>query len=283
MRIPRYWSKKTIEIHSHPNIKSDIKEISCWGYSKKDMEEAKKMAEEKAMKAAERLSQGRMPDRYLYSDRPMREEIIEEKKIPEDGISYIITRNSYGALVLNSAGIMFIDIDQTETGFLEKLLSMVGLGSSEPHSKILSRINSWLNERPTWGMRLYETFKGYRIIVTHDIFDPNDKETLSGLMKLGADDLYIKLCTVQECFRARLSPKPWRIGMAIPPGKYPREKDDDINFFSSWLKEYDKLSAGFSVCSFIGQYGVKYLNKEAEQIVSIHDRLCKVESDLPLA
>lgn len=279
MIIPRYWSKKTMNVTGHP----DIKKISCWGYSQTSREDAEKMAEEKAAKASDRISKGAFPDRYLYSDRPMREEIIEEKRNPDDSISYVITRNAYGALVLNSPGVMFMDIDQTEAKFLEKLMSLVGMGSSEPHSKIFSRINAWLAQKPSWGMRLYETFKGYRVIVTHDTFDPKDRETLSGLRQLGTDDLYIKLCSVQECFRARLSPKPWRIGLNVPPVRFPREKEKDISFFSSWIKEYDRLSADFSVCRLIGFYGNKNFDREAEMITEIHDRLCKVGSALPLA
>lgn len=276
MKIPKYWAKKTIQVHSHPSIN----ETSCWGYSLESMRDAEKMAEEKAMNAAEKLSAQGMLDKYLYSDRPMREEIIEET-----GDSHIITRNSYGALVLNSSGVMFVDIDEKKhgQGFIEKLLSIIGLKKAVPVSDINFKIDSLLSENPGWGLRLYETFKGYRIIVTHDLFDPTDKNITSRLEKIGADSLYLKLCKAQECFRARLSPKPWRIGMGLPPGKYPRESHNHENFLCSWLPQYDKLSAGFSICRFIGEFGVKNMHREVEKIVMMHDEMCKVNSGLPLA
>lgn len=281
MKIPKYWAKKSLQVHSHPSIT----ETSCWGYSLESMREAEKMAEEKVMKAAERLSLGKMPDSYFYSDRPMREEIIEEKVYPESGESYVITRNSYGALVLNSAKVMFVDIDEikNEQGFIEKILSIIGLKKAEPIADIYSRINSLLSENPGWGLRLYETFKGYRLIVTHDLFDPTDKNTTSRLEKIGADSLYLKLCNAQESFRARLSPKPWRMGMPVPPGKYPRESHNHEIFLCSWLPQYDKLSANFSICRFIGEFGAKNMHREVEKIVMMHDELCKVNSALPLA
>jgi len=34
---------------------------------------------------------------------------------------------------------------------------------------------------------------------------------------LGADPPYRRLCRTQKCFLARLTPKPWRCGVAKPP------------------------------------------------------------------
>lgn len=280
MRIPKYWAKKSLQVSNHPVIQK----ISCWGYSEQSQSEAEKMAEERASKACDRLTQGLMPDRYLYSDRPMREEIVEEKNIAENGISYVITRNSYGALVLNSSGVMFVDIDQENTpGLIDRLLVMIGMKKLEKHGKIFSSVNSWLSDNPSWGIRLYETFKGYRMIITHDTFDPTDRISLSRLEKMGADRLYIKLCTAQECFRARLTPKPWRMGLPVPPGQFPRVNQEDIDSFRNWLAEYERLSSGYSACRLIGHFGNSYTKDEVARIIEHHDLICKADTQLPLA
>ena len=46
-------------------------------------------------------------DRYLYSDRMLSEEIIREYPDSSGNIAYAITRNSYGALVLNTSKVLF--------------------------------------------------------------------------------------------------------------------------------------------------------------------------------
>ena len=42
------------------------------------------------------------------------------------------------------------------------------------------------------------------------VFDPASTETQGLLADLGADPKYVLLCRVQQTFRARLTPKPWR-------------------------------------------------------------------------
>ena len=46
-----------------------------------------------------------------YPNRPFREQIIRELKDAAGQTSAVITRNAYGCLVLNTARMMFVDID----------------------------------------------------------------------------------------------------------------------------------------------------------------------------
>ena len=56
------------------------------------------------------MERGGFPVRYEYSDRPLREETIQEIR-NGDGISAVFTRNSYGAIVLNTNRVMFVNVD----------------------------------------------------------------------------------------------------------------------------------------------------------------------------
>ena len=53
---------------------------------------------------------------YAYGTRPLREEIIQEIHSRAGDITGIVTRNSYGCLVLNTAEAMFVDVDLPRNG-----------------------------------------------------------------------------------------------------------------------------------------------------------------------
>ena len=63
------------------------------------------------------------------------------------------------------------------------------------------------------GLRVYETPKGLRVIVTHTDFAPDDPAVAQLFDALQVDPLYALLCERQQCFRARVSGKPWRMGL----------------------------------------------------------------------
>ncbi len=49
-----------------------------------------------------------------YLDRPMREPVLREVKKDNGELAAVVTRNSYGCLVLNTARVMFVDVDLPE-------------------------------------------------------------------------------------------------------------------------------------------------------------------------
>jgi hypothetical protein len=84
-------------------------DFSCWKFSDKSQKDAQKLADDRVLQIAERFrKEGRPPDSYTYADQRLREPVITE--IP-DGV---ISRNSYGCLVLNTSNVMFVDIDFPE-------------------------------------------------------------------------------------------------------------------------------------------------------------------------
>ena len=62
---------------------------------------------------------------------------------------------------------------------------------------------------------LYETPNGVRVLALHRTFQPRSDEVTRLFSELGADPAYSRLCRLQACFRTRVSPKPWRIGLSV--------------------------------------------------------------------
>ncbi len=104
-------------------------------------------------------------------------------------------------------------------------------------------------------MRLYRTFGGLRAIVMHDVMDPQSAAALDVLKLLGSDPLYIKLCKAQECFRARLTPKPWRCGCKPNPLRHPITDEKLLTWYDRWKEDYDARQAPFATCRYLASLG----------------------------
>jgi hypothetical protein len=92
------------------------------------------------------------------------------------------------------------------------------------------------------------------------------------------DPLYAAICRTQGCFRARLTPKPWRMKMKAYKVKYPREGADLQ--FDQWLQGYEQASKGYSVCKFVENAGASHGTSEA---LRLHDEATGANLRLPLA
>ncbi|MBP1695993.1 MAG: hypothetical protein H6Q41_1181 [Deltaproteobacteria bacterium] len=112
---------------------------------------------------------------------------------------------------------------------------------------------------------------------------PDSPETAKDMEFLNADPLYIKRCNMQECFRARLTPKPWRWGMRTTTIRYPWESDRERELYQSWRQEYMKLSGDFATCNYMGEYGKRFTNEVVAELLKVHDQLTKANMNLPLA
>src|SRR5262245_30160955 len=105
MKFYKYWAKGSATVaDAHPwNVRA-------FGGSDVSMEEALRHANERAARAAQALVNGQAPGSYGYDERPLREEILEEIRHGSE-LAAVITRNSYGSLVLNTSRVMFVDVD----------------------------------------------------------------------------------------------------------------------------------------------------------------------------
>lgn len=87
---------------------------------------------------------------------------------------------------------------------------------------------------------------------------------------------------IPDSFRARLTPKPWRIGKAAPPGDSPREDERLRQAFEKWLQEYDRAAGSKATCQFVETIGSGTIHPEVAHIV-LHDERTRATSALPLA
>ncbi|MDH0865534.1 hypothetical protein [Mitsuaria sp. GD03876] len=149
-----------------------------------------------------------------------------------------------------------------------------------------ARVDAFLKAHEDWRIRLYETPAGYRLLVTHRPFDPADPVAQAAMTELGADRLYQRLSLTQRCFRARLTGKPWRMGIArhiVPrPGTWPVNpaRMDDRR---AWSADYDQRAEGFAACRFAGEFGGAEEHPEVAPVRALHDTLSRATTDLPIA
>lgn len=257
-------------------------DVTALGWSDRSLAEARERAEETLRRLVARVRAGEpFPERYAYASRPLREEIIERRGPAGGQPRAIITRNSYGSLVLNTAEVMFVDVDDpprrvTLLGFLARL------GRPRPAPALPPQLTAFMSTHPRWRIRVYRTRSGWRYLVTHDLFDPASEPTREALVSLGCDPQYVQLTRVQECFRARLTPKPWRCGAARAPGAFPRESPMRERF-EKWLTRYDTLSRRYATCEFVTELGSGSPALEASRIAELHDDRTRTAAGLPLA
>ena len=328
MIIPEYWSEARVQ-HREDNRQVTIRR---WGWSLESDQEAAKMAEQRAQEALAIVLQGKPIERrevrvpYNGADGfPIREEVISRHA------NSVITRNSYGALCLNTENVLISDIDLEEfqsTGFLiATFLAIVsgflfgyyqssillGIGvfialliaafvvqgivdrqrkihfEKSTEGRALSARNKIVRFSEThteWGMRLYRTPNGFRVIVTHRTFDPDAPEVQAFFESTDVDPQYRFMCKNQKCFRARLTAKPWRIGMTDRmrprPGVWPLSPDK-LAIRNEWISRYEKKVVRFAACRFVETIGRKIEDPTVAAVVQLHDEVCQAKGNLPIA
>jgi hypothetical protein len=261
MKVFKYW------VTEKQNILIDgaQQEVTCYGGSNVSIEDAQVRAREKAGKIERKIA----GDKRVFED--YEAEIREELLQTIDDHS-VITRNRYGAQVLNTENLMFLDIDKPK----EAKGGLGGLFKKKdprpPKEQIFEMVRTLATTNyQEYGFRIYETYQGARVIVLGRDFDPRDNETQQMMEEFNSDPLYARLCRKQGCFRARLTPKPSRMKFRSVKVKYPREGDDTE--FQRWVSEYEGISRGFSVCKLIEQVGSGH---SMHEVVQLHDDLTGV-------
>jgi hypothetical protein len=153
-----------------------------------------------------------------------------------------------------------------------------------PEARARRRIGAFLDAHPDWHVRLYRTPAGFRLLAMHRTFDPADPETLDAFRALGTDPIYVRMCVHQRCFRARVSPKPWRVGFDahIPRGWPPSA--ETLAARDRWIAEYGHAAAGHAACWFLEAFGSPTIHPSARAVQTLHDDLSHAsELDWPLA
>jgi hypothetical protein len=282
MNIPLYWVRATGQVPGPGDRRFDL---TAWGWSSVGRAEAEQKAHERLASLAQRVQQGlEFPRGYAYGgDRPLREEILREVRDRDGEITGIVTRNSYGSLVPNTRDAMFVDVDLPKppaVGILARLLGRAKPAESVAES--LAKLRATLASLHG-SFRIYRTAAGWRVLATDRHYDPKSSEAQTAMREMGADPAFLQLCRVQESFRARLTPKPWRCGDAPPPGQHPREDEYSIASFARWLETYDRACKSKATCRFVKSVGANRVAANLSPIVELHDSLTRATTDLPLA
>lgn len=273
MRLCRYWA--AVE-DTATDAKGQVLRLRKWGGSNESRDAALLEARQTLEQLKARVTQidVRNPqDDYGYSLRDTPEELISTLQNDAG-----VTRNRGGCLVLNAKNAFFADIDIVPPGFFARLFGR----RAKDENTYIEELRTWLSARPQFGARVYRTKKGLRYLFTHKPLPVND-EALYWLTELGSDRLYTRLCRSQQCYRARLSPKAFRIGVRVPEAQYPYETQAERESFDKWLPEYEGKAAGYAVCKLVCVIGAESIHKDLKEIVETHDKMTLCDSDLPLA
>ena len=141
-----------------------------------------------------------------------------------------VTYNSYDALCLNLAQIWIADIDFDDIISRRQwqkrckkedvaAFSQFFWGGAEESSFVHDNLRAELVSVSARNIalslsegkyRLYETCGGLRIIRIDKPVEPRSRESVKNHISSYTDHRYQQLCLYQNCYRARLTPKPWR-------------------------------------------------------------------------
>lgn len=251
---------------------------------------------------------------------PIREEIVDRHG------ATVITRNSYGARCLNTPDVLFADIDHDERpkGIVRLVVLLLAAGGSvflsfgsgvwwaglvsflvlavlhgelawalerafapgDGETRARQEVERFLQAHPDWRVALYRTPAGLRVLALHRRFSPREEEASAFFRAVGADPVYVRMCERQNCFRARLTAKPWRIGierhLRPRPGVWPVAEDRRAER-ERWVRDYERIATGYAACEFLEVAGDLTEDPGARAVRDLHDRLSRARSRLPLA
>jgi len=284
MIVPRFWA------HCDGTVwEPDGQEIAlrCWGCSPTSAADAEVDARRRFQAQESRFASGRPseldPRTYTYGRSLLREELIEEIPGSRGATVAIRTRNRYGAEVLNAANALFLDVDLPADSLMGRIGALLRGRSTSLQVRTLERLRGALERAAQGSYRIYRTAAGFRVLATDRMHEPGSDAAIELMRAAGTDPAFITLCGVQQCFRARLSPKPWRIGQPRPPTSFPYASQADEARMRRWQAEYLKASEGWAVCRFVETVGPRQVHPDIARLVDLHDRSTRATADLPLA
>lgn len=315
MIVPQFWAEARVQ---HREGKRQLT-VRRFGWSESSQEDAQAQAETRAQEALQRIRAGekllRREPKLPYNGAdgvPIREEVLARHG------DTVITRNAYGAHCLNTPDVLFADIDHGAASaapiglgivvaaavlgwVLQQWPILIGglvlagiaahLQKRRHHGRqgplALQRIEQFVGQHPDWHLRVYETPAGYRVLAMQRRFDPHEPAVDSFFKALGTDPVYARMCRNQKCFRARLTPKPWRIGVAghlrPRPGVWP-VKAEHLPARQAWISDYEQRAEDYAACRLVKVLGAAAtIEPAALAVQTLHDRMCRAESNLPLA
>lgn len=296
MIVPDHWAEARRQHRSAAQRFT----VRRFGWSTTSPADAERMAEARADEALQGLIAGqalaRREPKVAYNGAtgtPIREEVLARHG------EHVITRNAYGARCLNTANVLFADIDFSApvSGLkafamalaapLTRLFARRTAAAAEgPEDAARERLSRFVAQHPDWNLRLYRTPAGLRVLATHAPLDPRSNAVQAFFTEVAADPVYVRMCVNQNCFRARLSAKPWRIGISKGlrprPGVWP-VRPEALAARQAWVAHYEQQAAAYAACSYLGSIGSGTVHATAAPVVDLHDRESRALSGAPLA
>lgn len=290
MRFPPYWHRAALRDDSLPGLRGHAEAPVFYGHgwSFDSPAGARAMAVEKAQRVRDFITrrQGEWPAHtwdYYPGDGDVIREVVLERSIEGAEIEWAVTRNSYGAEVLNVDGLGILDIDVRPSrrvlpewgpgAFFRRLLGRPARPPepADPTSAILARLRTTLDAQPVGG-RVYRTAGGFRVVFTSEPLHYDDPRLVALLEATGADPRYAAMCRQQRCCRARLTPKSWRLGLRAPRWTPRPWTEPDRWEPSDWLARYAEVCAGHAVAREVHRFGPSLTHGALEAPIAVHER-----------
>ncbi len=191
-----------------------------------------------------------------------------------------VTQARKGTHVLNTRELMIFDVDDPPT-FRGNLSRDERIILACEH--VIKAIEQYLY------IKIYSTLKGYRVIILGLYKDP--RHAIPGRISriLNTDELYWKLCIKQNCYRARLTPKPHRIPNCPEIIIDRTNRKPSMEKIIEWEKNYFSIHKDYATCSFLKEMGnISLLKNHTHtrflEILNIHDNYTRAHiNNLPLA
>lgn len=270
MRFYQYWARAT-EQGSEPDGQPIFRTAN--GNSDISFEDAVRVAKERARRMVDFANRGQSnrDDYYPAGERPIREEVVETFADRDQPFA-IISRNAYGCLVLNTSDVFFADVDERSLNPLKRLWAWLTRKVRLPlEQRLLQSITELIQTDAGLAFRLYRTLAGYRVVLTSRTLPADDSSSRSFPERLGSDKLYVSLCRSQDCYRARLTPKPWRCGSEKPLQRFPFDTPEAESRYRKWENSYNAIAKEFATCALVGSFGSASMHPRVASVLELHD------------
>lgn len=288
--VPRFW---TAAEGSATDPEGLSYRLRLQGWSVSSLQDAAAVAAQRLEEALGRVRAGQPLGGGYYPRLPLREEVLTDVLADDGTLLAVVTRNRYGAEVLNTDRVLVADVDlasPTPTGGGGGLLGrLLGRKAPEPdpaggEAAAVDRVAALARSRPDLGVHLYRTAAGLRVLVTGGDLPPGSAAAEQILTDLESDPVYVLLCRTLETYRARLTPKPWRLGgVPVMPRSWPDRSEPGAVHHPEWVARYQRASGGYATCRLVSRSGPEPTGED-RLVLELHDGVTRVaETGLPLA
>ena len=128
---------------------------------------------------------------------------------------------------------------------------------------------------------LYQTPAGARAIRLDRTMDPTSDESDQLMASFHSDCLYRQMCRKQACYRARLTPKPWRMGYDRLRGSVWPVEGEKLVRREDWVAGYDRLRSGWGACHWVEDLGLGGQDSRCMMLRALHDEHALPEGNNP--